>query len=68
MFRELKTQGRLNQFVLNLQTSATNQMISLLEHAGLYHREAWEIVKDSILLPAEEDVPNLGETRQPYTD
>jgi hypothetical protein len=30
--------------------------------------EAWEIVKDDVLLPSEEDVPRLGETRQPYTD
>ena len=29
----------------------------------LYHHEAWEIVKDDVLLPTEEDVPNLGESR-----
>ena len=34
----------------------------------LYHHEAWEIVKDDVLLPTEEDVPILGETRQPHTD
>lgn len=36
--------------------------------AGLYPHEAWEIMQDDVLLPTEEDVPILGETRQPYTD
>jgi hypothetical protein len=67
MFQELKAQGRLKQTVEAMQNQATNQMISL-ENAGLYPHEAWEIVKDEVLLPTEEDVPNLGESPQPYTD
>ena len=67
MFQELKNQGTLNATVLRMQTSANNQMQALV-NAGLYHHEAWEIVKDDMLLPTEEDVPNLGETIQPYTD
>ena len=50
-----------------MQTQASDQM-QALENAGLYHHEAWEIVKDDVLLPAEEDMPNLGESTQPYTD
>ena len=67
MFQELKAQGRLKQTVEQMQNQASETMASL-EAQGLYHHEAWEIVKDDVLLPTEEDVPNLGETRQPYTD
>ena len=67
MFRELKRLGTLNATVLRMQIQAGNRM-QALEDQGLYHHEAWEIVKDDVLLPAEEDVPNLGESIQPYTD
>lgn len=50
-----------------MQTQAT-ELMEQLEQSGLYHYEAWEIVKDDVLLPTEEDVLTLGETRQPYTD
>ncbi len=67
MFLELKNQGTLNATILRMQTQANDRM-QALEGAGLYHHEAWEIVKDDVLLPTEEDVPNLGESIQPYTD
>ena len=67
MFQALKVEGRLKQTVEVMQNQANNQMMSL-EDGGLKPHEAWEIVKDSVLLPTEEDVPNLGETIQPYTD
>jgi len=44
------------------------QLISFCGNLLLYHHGAWEIVKDDVLLPTEEDVPNLGESIQPYTD
>lgn len=67
MFQALKQQGNLKQTVEAMQNQASATMASL-EEQGLYRHEAWEIVKDDVLLPSEEDVPNLGETRQPYTD
>jgi hypothetical protein len=67
MFQELKDQGRLNESIKRMQDQASARMASL-ENAGLYRHEAWEIVKDDVLLPAEEDVSNLGESLQPYAD
>ena len=67
MFQDLKRLGTLNATVLRMQTDASAQM-QVLENQGLYHHEAWEIVKDDVLLPTEEDVPNLGENIQPSTD
>ena len=67
MFKDLKAEGRLNATVLRMQTHAGDRM-QALENQGLYHHEAWEIVKDDVLLPTEEDVPRLGEARQPYCD
>jgi tRNA A58 N-methylase Trm61 len=54
MFKALKAEGHLNATVLRMQDQASQQMESL-ENAGLYHHEAWEIVKDDVLLPTEED-------------
>ena len=67
MFRELKNHGILNATILQMQDQASQRM-DALENAGLYHHEAWEIVKNDVLLPTEEDVQNLGESIQPYTD
>jgi hypothetical protein len=67
MFQELKSLETLNATVLRMQNQASNRMQALENH-GLYHHEAWEIVKDDVLLPTEEDAPNLGENIQPYTD
>lgn len=66
-FCELKASGQLNQHVLEVQRSVTEQLIAL-EHQGYYPHKAQEIVRDQIYPPSEEDVPNLGETMQPYTD
>ncbi len=67
MFQDLKSQGRLLSTVERMQNQAKERMMNL-EDSGLKHHEAWEIVKDDVLLPTEEDVPNLGESLQPYTN
>lgn len=67
MFQELKKQGILKQTVEAMQNQAKERMMNL-EEGGLQHHEAWEIVKEDVLLPSEEDVPNLGESIQPYAD
>ena len=67
MFQELKSHGILNATVLRMQNQANDRM-QALENGGLYRHEAWEIVKDDVLLPTEEGVPSLGESIQPYTD
>lgn len=66
MFKDLKSQGVLNATVLRMQINA-NEKMQALENQGLYNHEAWEIVKDDVLLPTEEDAPNLGESKRPYT-
>lgn len=67
MFRALKQQGNLNQYVLNQQKRADDGL-TFLEHQGLYPHEAMEMLRDQIFPPSEEDVPNLGESMKPYTD
>ena len=67
MFQDLKTQGRLMSTVERMQNQAKKRMINL-EESGLHHDQAWEIVKGDVLLPSEEDVPNHGQSPQPYTD
>lgn len=67
MFQDLKQQGKLKQTVEAMQDKANADMASL-EDSGLSRNQAWEIVKDDVLLPTEEDVPRLGEARQPCTD
>ena len=67
MFQDLKRQGTLKQYVLDQQKAAGDSLM-FLEHQGLYPHEAMEILRDQIYPPSEEDVPNLGETLQPYTD
>jgi hypothetical protein len=67
VFQELKSIGTLNATVLRMQTQASDRM-QRLEDQGLQHHEAWDIVKDDVLLPTEEDAPNLGERVQPYTE
>ncbi|MEK7764384.1 MAG: hypothetical protein AAB433_22655 [Nitrospirota bacterium] len=67
MFQALKAEGRLNQYVLDQQTKA-DASLTFLEQRGLQPHEAMEMLQDQIFPPSEEDVPNLGETMQPYTD
>jgi len=67
MFQELKDQGTLNQYVLERQNSLSNSLTAL-EHQGLQPHEAEEMLRDQIYLPSVEDLPNLGESIQPYTD
>ena len=67
MFQDLKAHGQLKQIVEAMQNKARADLSSL-EESGLSRNQAWEILKDDVLLPSEEDVPNLGESLQPYTD
>lgn len=67
MFKSLKEEGRLNKYVLEQQNQA-NERLSALEDQGLQPHEAMEILRDQIFPWSEDDVPNLGETVQPYTD
>lgn len=67
MFQDLKAQGVLMSTVERMQNQANERMLNL-EEGGLHHDQAWEIVKDDVLLPTEEDAPNLGERVQPYAE
>jgi hypothetical protein len=67
MFRALKKEGRLNQYVLEQQEWANDQL-TFLEDQGLQPHEAMEMVRDLVFPPSEEDMPNLGESLKPYTD
>ncbi len=59
-FRDLQQKGELESFLLSLQNYADRNLVQL-QQSGLYFHEAWEIVKDDVLLPSEDDVPLLGE-------
>jgi hypothetical protein len=65
--RDKLEQGSLKRYALSRQ-ERINGMLTSLEEQGLYPHEALELMRDEIYLATEEDVPNLGETMQPYTD
>lgn len=67
MFQDLKSQGQLNQYLLEQQTSI-DQQLTELEDSGLQPHEAREMLRDQIYPPTEEDVPNLEESLRPYSD
>lgn len=57
----------MNATVQRMQNQPSERMQALGD-AGLSQHETWEIVKDDVLLPTEEDAKNLRESIQPYTD
>ncbi len=59
-FRDLQQKGELDSYLLSLQDYAGRNLVQL-QQGGLQFHEAWEIVKDDVLLPTEDDVPLLGE-------
>lgn len=67
MYQDLKNQDRLDQYLVDRQNTISSQL-TFLEHQGMQPHEAWEMLRDEIYLPSEEDLPNLGETLRPYTD
>lgn len=67
MFRKLKTEGELDQYLLQRQNTIISQLM-FLEDQGMHPHEAEEMLRDEIYLPSEEDVPRLGDCLKPYTD
>jgi hypothetical protein len=67
MFRKLKAERRLTEYLLEWQNTISRQLM-FLEDQGMYPHEAKEMLRDEIYLPSEEDMPRLGEARQPYCD
>ena len=55
-FRDLQQKGELDSFLLSLQNYAGRNLVQL-QQGGLQFYEAWEIVKDDVLLPSEDDQP-----------
>lgn len=66
-FQALKTQNQLLPFVKKLENQANDQL-DQLEDSGMEPHEAWEKVKDSVLLPSEMDDPTMSGTVKPYHD
>lgn len=61
MYRELQKKGKLNQALKLANDQTSDQMCNLIQK-GLQEHEAWEIVGPQyILLPSEDDMPDLGE-------
>ncbi len=50
-FRELQEKGQLFPYVKRLEEQARRELIEL-EDGGLFPWEAWEIVRESVLLPS----------------
>jgi hypothetical protein len=65
LYRQLQKEGRLDQFAQE-RADAAQRVLDELVKKGYPHDGAWEIAKDEIYLPTEEDVPHLGENPQPY--
>jgi hypothetical protein len=66
MYRELKKEGRLREFVEG-QAEQYGQMVADLVGQGVAHDAAHEEAALLYLyLPTEEDVPRLGENPRPY--
>ena len=59
MYKQLQEEGRLNEVLLELENRVAKQMEDL-SLQGLNYNQAWEMVRDQVLLPSEEDQPELG--------
>ena len=66
-FQALKQENQLDSY-LDQQANSVNDQLRALENQGFQPHEALDMLRDEIYFPTEEDVPNLGEARQPYTD
>jgi len=58
MYRELQQSGQLEAF-LRQRAEAAQKILGDMVEAGSQYHEAWEVAKDEIYLPTEQDVPNL---------
>jgi len=58
LYRELQQSGRLQAFLQERGKAASDLLGSLVE-SGRSWDQAWELAKDEIYLPTEQDVPNL---------
>ncbi len=63
-FRDLQQKGELDSFLLSLQNYGDRNLVQL-QQSGLYFHEAWEIVKDDVLLPSEDDQPEPRKAKPP---
>ena len=59
MYKQLQEEGRLNEVLLELENRVAKQLEDL-SLQGLNYDQAWEMVRDQVLLPSEEDQPELG--------
>ena len=59
MYKELQEVGTLKTTLLELENRVAKQLEDLA-HQGLNYDQAWEMVRDQVLLPSEEDQPELG--------
>ena len=59
MYKELQEAGTLMTTLLELENRVAKQLEEL-SLQGLNYDQAWEMVRDQVLLPSEEDQPELG--------
>ena len=59
MYKELQEAGTLKTVLLELEDRVAQQLEDLWKE-GLNPDQAWEMVRDQVLLPSEEDQPELG--------
>ena len=59
MYKELQEAGALKTTLLELENRVAKQLEDL-SLQGLNYDQAWEMVRDQVLLPSEEDQPELG--------
>ncbi len=58
MYAQLKANGQLRQALLDAQEHASRTCADMIE-GGASSDQAWEVAKDSLYLPTEQDRPNL---------
>ena len=59
MYKQLQEEGKLHEVLLELEDRVAKQLEELAMK-GLNPDQAWEVVRDQVLLPSEEDQPELG--------
>ena len=64
MYRELRESGQLMPVLLELQETISDQISEMIANGASPH-EAWEIAREQIFLPAEDDETNQNDLPEP---
>jgi hypothetical protein len=60
MYAQLQESGELDEYLKGVEKEVKELMAGMVEKGSSFD-QAWEMAKDLVYLPTEEDVPVLGE-------